>query len=382
MMKQDLSPLSKNQCYFVEDDFLDRANVDVLKGKIKMLDTTHKKLVLTGYRKPIEFDKILVAWGSQRKRMSKNYSNVHYIEDRHSHARLHNELLKAKSVTVVGNTINAFQIAESARNYLDEIGRFEIKVTLINDGESEVRRSMNKGMENFIKKEMKNNRINCIVGAKIKELKGDNSLESIIFNKEEQFKDGKIPEVDYMLKTDLVIAENGIDRPNQELLSMVGYQKNGDETAIAFDDMHIPNANVRFNLIHNDIHSSIYAVGNCAINQAFITRNPIRSENSAYNMEAAFFAAMSMMDKRVEFRYIPHRYMKINDIPIHYVGEEEPRITEVFVEGEVKSGKFIVWYFLGEEIVGFCTVGYQNLYIYLWEAMKHLIMPQAPMIRS
>ena len=36
----------------------------------------------------------------------------------------------------------------------------------------------------------------------------------------------------------------------------------------------------------------------------------------------------------------------------------------------------------GEEIVGFMTVGYQNLHLYLWEAMKLLIMPPANLLRS
>jgi 3-phenylpropionate/trans-cinnamate dioxygenase ferredoxin subunit len=66
IMKRDLSPLSKNQCYLVETDYLDRANVDIIKGNIKMLDVENGKLVVTGYRKPISFDKVLVAWGAHR----------------------------------------------------------------------------------------------------------------------------------------------------------------------------------------------------------------------------------------------------------------------------------------------------------------------------
>lgn len=193
MMKSDLSPLSKNQCYFVENDYLDRANVDVLKGKIKVLDTVNRRIVLKGYRKPIEFDKVLIAWGSQKKRIQTNFSNVHYIEDRHSHARLHNELIKAKSVTILGNSTNAFVVAEAARNYLDDIGKFDVKVTLMTDHESDVRQTMGKGMENYIKKQLQNNRINVLTNVTIKELKGENTLDAIYFNKEEQFQNGKIP---------------------------------------------------------------------------------------------------------------------------------------------------------------------------------------------
>ena len=47
------------------------------------------------------------------------------------------------------------------------------------------------------------------------------------------------------------------------------------------------------------------------------------------------------------------------------------------MEGDPNEGKFIIWYIYGEEVVGFVTVGYQNLHLYLWEAMKLLIMPTA-----
>ena len=32
IMKREMGPLAKNQCYLVENDYLDRANIDVIKG--------------------------------------------------------------------------------------------------------------------------------------------------------------------------------------------------------------------------------------------------------------------------------------------------------------------------------------------------------------
>merc|ERR1712127_368183 len=89
-----------------------------------------------------------------------------------------------------------------------------------------------------------------------------------------------------------------------------------------------------------------------------------------------------MLDKRVEFRYIPHSYFTINEKPIHFIGERGQRYSETIIDGDPESGRFIVWYVLGEEVVGFCTVGYQNLHLYLWEAMKLLIMPPATQLRN
>ena len=47
-------------------------------------------MVIAGMRKPIKFDKVLVAWGADREKLGDKYSNVYYIEDRFSHAKIHN----------------------------------------------------------------------------------------------------------------------------------------------------------------------------------------------------------------------------------------------------------------------------------------------------
>ena len=74
--------------------------------------------------------------------------------------------------------------------------------------------------------------------------------------------------------------------------------------------------------------------------------------------------------------------MKINDVPIHFVGERKHKFNEIIIEGDTDGNKFIIWYVYGEEVVGFLTVGYTNLHLYLWEAMKLLIMPPAPHLRA
>jgi len=42
---------------------------------------------------------------------------------------------------------------------------------------------------------------------------------------------------------------------------------------------------------------------------------------------------MNMMDKEVEFRYIPMTRLQIGDTPVYYVGERNPIATEYIVEG-------------------------------------------------
>jgi hypothetical protein len=96
-----------------------------------------------------------------------------------------------------------------------------------------------------------------------------------------------------------------------------------------------------------------------------------------YNIEAGWFAAMNMMNKRVEFRFFPLASMSINDKPIYFVGERNAPFHEVIINGNVDEHKFVAFFVYGNEITGFMTCGYQNLHLYLWEAMKMLMMPPA-----
>lgn len=119
-MRRQLGPLTKNQCFLVEDDFLDRANVDIIKGDVRHIDVENRQIVIKGLKKPLEFEKVIIAWGAEMDRLEKSYSNVYYIEDRYTHANIHNKLIKAKKIVVLGNAFEAVQMANSAREYLDE----------------------------------------------------------------------------------------------------------------------------------------------------------------------------------------------------------------------------------------------------------------------
>ena len=85
---------------------------------------------------------MLVAWGAYKKRLNKDYSNVYYLEDRYSHAKCHNEILKAKKIMILGSTMDAFQTASSVRSYLNSIGYDKTEVILLNDGPSEINKNM------------------------------------------------------------------------------------------------------------------------------------------------------------------------------------------------------------------------------------------------
>lgn len=54
----------------------------------------------------------MIAWGAYKKRIQslngQSYSNVVYIEDKYSHAKFHNDMIKSKSIVVMGGTFEAY----------------------------------------------------------------------------------------------------------------------------------------------------------------------------------------------------------------------------------------------------------------------------------
>ena len=95
-----------------------------------------------------------MAWGSHKKRLTKDYSNVFYLEDRFSHAKCHNEIIKAEKIIVLGNSMDAFQTAASLRHYLKSLGYDSTEVTLMFEETSEIRQNMGPEVSKAIMKLM------------------------------------------------------------------------------------------------------------------------------------------------------------------------------------------------------------------------------------
>jgi len=182
VFKRKFTPLTKNETYLTDQDFLDRANVTVIKGNIKSIDKEKKQIKIKGIRDVIQFDKMLIAWGSFKKRLTKEYTNVFYLEDRYSHAKCHNEILKADKIVVLGSTMDAYETASNVRSYLNSIGYHKTEVNLLVEGESEISKNMGPIVTKAINKMLLKEGVNIIDRAKINHINGDYQIEKIHFS--------------------------------------------------------------------------------------------------------------------------------------------------------------------------------------------------------
>ena len=90
-----------------------------------------------------------------------------------------------------------------------------------------------------------------------------------------------------------------------DLNRLVQNADDGTLNKIKIDEKGIPYSNMRFSLLHNDHSSSVNAVGSATQYPSFFHRLRVRTDDVKYNTESAFHASMWMLDKEVEFKYIP-----------------------------------------------------------------------------
>lgn len=96
-------------------------------------------------------------------------------------------------------------------------------------------------------------------------MQGVDKLEFIHFKKNNAPEEEK--NVEYFLKPDVVIAENGIGAPKKDLRSLLAPATNAEAgeppIQVGIDPQGIPASDIKFSLHYNDIHTPIFAAGSC-----------------------------------------------------------------------------------------------------------------------
>lgn len=112
---------------------------------------------------------------------------------------------------------------------------------------------------------LKEQRISVLMNVNLKKIEGVNKVEAVIFSKDKPKESER--NVEYYVKPDIVIAENGVGTPKFDLKSllMAGVSSENGEPPIniGMDANGTPSSNVKFSLHYNDIHSPIFAAGSC-----------------------------------------------------------------------------------------------------------------------
>ena len=173
---------------------------------------------------------------------------------------------------------------------------------------------------------MRKEGVRVIDNAQITNIIGDYKIEKLHFRKLDPTKSeaeqimSAEGQTEYFIDADMIIAENGLGPPKGDLKSLIGEQDKG-LNSLTFNNENIPISNVRFSLLQNDIMSPFLAAGSCTHYPSFMHKIKVRTDDIKYNIECGFYAAMRMLDKEVEFRYIPVTPLTIGEKKLYFVGE-------------------------------------------------------------
>jgi hypothetical protein len=245
---------------------------------------------------------------------------------------------------------------------------------MMDSEKSEMRNTFGRNFEDIMIEEMKKHRISVLWEVDITLLDGSHRLNEI------RFKYNTKDQREYFLRPDVVIVESGKTKGQVDYKDVLHLSK-PDEIPRYDDSEQAMIVDKRFSTQEGRISNPILAAGECAMIDSFISRARYRTQDVKYNIDAGFFAAMSMMDKAVNYYHFPMTRLSLPDKEMYYVGERGLVYDECKIDGDVKSGKYVIYFLKGDEILGVVTCGYQNLHLYMWEAFKLLIMPTATVIR-
>lgn len=133
----------------------------------------------------------------------------------------------------MGGTFEAYQTAASIRDYLDSIGYTEVSIMLIDQNTSEVQQSLGNQLANQIHEMLREKRITVMMKTEITRIQGMNKVEQIYFKRNTEDDDAKgIPatdkKVEYFVRPDMIIAENGIGAPKYDIRQLLAAGSNAE----------------------------------------------------------------------------------------------------------------------------------------------------------
>ena len=108
ILKKKFTNLTRFETFVTDLDFLDQAKVNVIRGGVEKIDWQKRQIYMKSRKERLDYDKLLVAWGSHKRRLAQEYSNAFYLEDRLSHTKCSEALRQAKSVVILGGTMDAY----------------------------------------------------------------------------------------------------------------------------------------------------------------------------------------------------------------------------------------------------------------------------------
>jgi hypothetical protein len=393
---QNCKPMKIDQQYIVDKKFLQQNYCEMMRGKkiddIEQIDSHGKRIIFKDGSEE-RYTKCLIAWGAYKEETPFDiYENVYSMESVHDHAKIYNAVKNAKTVLIYGNSIEAYELTSNIKELSESFGN-DTKIYLLEPPTSEIKRSFTEQLHNVIKSEFYVKGVYVLTEYNINSIKmapGTLDVGRVVIA------DPKSEKETMILKPDVVITESNLGNSRLKLGKV--YSDITGRYLPSILETDICTVDSLFSLQYDNLYSTLFAAGIWAMVDSEYKNISFRQPDSQYEVDSGFYAGLSMVNRRINRKsnwitlenasdVKPMTWFRILGNEFAFIGERNPIYTDVIVEGDLKSLKFVMYLFnlekqknsktkhFEDQCVGILVWNMPQIQLWLREAMNLNLIP-------
>ena len=318
-----LEKMNKKQCLFFDEDFYHLENIKIFKNE-EIISVDFNNFTIKSKTKKIIFNKLLIATGSQNKKIKINKledKDIFYLRNINESINIKKKFNNLKNILIIGGGFIGLEIASSA----NQLGK---KVAVIEQEASLMGRVVPKEIADIIKKVHTENGVDIHLNTNIKSAFKDNEMYNITLNN------------DTNLKSDMIIAGIGA----------VANTKLFEGTSLKIDNGIITDEYGQTSI------KNVYAAGDVANFFHPLYKSHIRLESWKHAQNHGVVVGKNIVDHKTIYNEIPWMWSDQYNLNLQLTGkcDDYDSLTKRGLDEE--NG--IVYFFLkNRKIIGACGVG-------------------------
>jgi NADPH-dependent 2,4-dienoyl-CoA reductase/sulfur reductase-like enzyme/nitrite reductase/ring-hydroxylating ferredoxin subunit len=297
-------------------DYYKKNNIEIiLEQKVKNVDA-EKRIVELKNKTRLEYDKLLVASGSEPNTFHSDQiesKNIYTLRTQHDAEQILNASKNAKDIVIIGASFIGMEVAEN-------LNKDNRKINVIAPETVPFQNTFGEDVGQFIKDKNEKNGLTFYSGQQVKEFEGNGSIDKVILSSGET------------VKTDLVIVGVGVHPVTN---FMPHFNKATDGGLITDEYLQVEN--------------DVFAAGDIAKFPYSNNDKLIRVEHWRVAQQLGMIAAYNMLDFKKKINIIPFFWTNMAGFHIRYVGHSE-NWDETVMKGDLNKGNILVFYIKDKEI--------------------------------
>lgn len=310
--------LAAERLFLKPESFYDDDAITVmLDTRVKRIDREHKR-VLTDSGRELPYDKLVLAVGSQPRRINlpgADLAGIFYLRTIGDVDRIRASLKDAKRLAIVGAGYIGLEVAAVAA----ELG---VQVNVIEAMDRVMSRVVSPQVSAFYEEVHRNHGVNLLLSTGVEAFLGDEQVSAVQIDNGDQ------------IATDFVVVGVGV-MPNTALAA---------EAGLSVDNGIV----VDCRCLTSD--PDIFAVGDCTYHPNRLLGRDVRLESVHNALEQAKTAAANLCGQASEYAQVPWFWSDQYDLKLQIVGLSEG-YDEIVMRGEPGASAFSCLYLKGGRLI-------------------------------